>query len=357
MFTKLAIKNFKSITNISMELGRTNVLIGANGVGKSNLLEAVAMLAASNQTEIDLNKLSQAGVRVARPDLMRNSFFGKKSQECIEMELSGYGCQCRYRIRPKDPTFFMSPWTVDIEHTENEENGFNSFVKNLSSFEIYTPMLDALRGLSSSSARYPLGLHGEDFDVLLNMMPMEKKQDIVYMVGKCISWMESVAYDENDILRQEGLKLGRSKSHLFFRDKYMQKKMTMFSAENANEGVLVMLFYITLLLSDKTPSFFAVDNIDSGLNPKLCRHLMTLIGHMTKENGKQVMLTTHNPAFLDGMNLHDDDQRLFVVSRSDEGYTKVNRLMIKPAPDNGKKHMKLSEMWMNGLLGGVPTNF
>ena len=137
----------------------------------------------------------------------------------------------------------------------------------------------------------------------------------------------------------------------------MQKKMTMFSAENANEGALVILFYLTLLLSEKTSSFFAIDNIDTGLNPRLCRHLMKLIAEMTEKADKQILITTHNPAFLDGMNLQDDNQRLFVVSRSDEGYTKIKRLKTKPIPDRDKTRMKLSEMWMNGLLGGVPDNF
>lgn len=359
MFEKLIIKNFKSITEQEVDLGRVNVLIGANGVGKSNVLEAIAMVAANNQYEIDLNKLSQAGVRVARPDLMRNSFVGKRAASTIEIEVAGYGHSNKYVISQKDEEFMMSPWKVDIKHKEDNHStlDYAKYISTLSKFEIYTPMIDALRGLSQASTRFPLGLHGEDFDVILNMMPIDGRNAVVKKARECISWIEAVTYDENDILRQAGLKLGRSKSHLFFKDKFMQKKMTMFSAENANEGALVVLFYLTLLMSDKTPEFFAIDNIDTGLNPRLCRHLMKMIGEIAHDFGKQIIVTTHNPAFLDGMNLGDDSQRLFVVSRSDEGHTKISRLKVKPAPEDGKKRMKLSEMWMNGLLGGVPTNF
>ena len=359
MFKRLAIKNFKSIIDLTIELGRVNVFIGANGMGKSNVLEAIAMIAANSQDEIDLNKLVQAGVRIARPDLMRSSFYGKKTADNIEICLSGYGNEYTYTISPKDKEYVMTPWTVDVKRTEvnHETSNRDKFSATLSRYEIYTPMLDALRGLSQTSSRYPIGLHGEDFDVLLNMMSKDSKEKIAREASECISWMDSVAYDENDLLRQVGLKLGRSKSHLFFKDKFMQKKTTMFSAENANEGALVILFYLTLLLSDKTSSFFAIDNIDTGLNPRLCRHLMKLIAEMTGKADKQILITTHNPAFLDGMNLQDDNQRLFVVSRSDEGYTKIKRLKTKPLPDGDKMRMKLSEMWMNGLLGGVPNNF
>ena len=62
-----------------------------------------------------------------------------------------------------------------------------------------------------------------------------------------------------------------------------------------------------------------------------------------------------NPAILDGINLNDDDQRLFVVSRSDVGDTRIKRIQMKP--EVAGKRMKLSEMWMNGMLGGLPENF
>jgi hypothetical protein len=41
---KLTIKNFKSIREQTLELGRLNVFIGGNGAGKSNLIEAFRFL-------------------------------------------------------------------------------------------------------------------------------------------------------------------------------------------------------------------------------------------------------------------------------------------------------------------------
>lgn len=359
MFEQLTIKNFKSITDLTLQLGRVNVLIGANGMGKSSMLEAIGMAAATSDMEINLNKLSQAGIRVARPDLMRNSFLGKPSSKHIEITFSGYNNENSYIISQKDTDFIMSPWKVEIKRqkTSDTASDYDAFLSGLGHFEIYTPMLDALRGLSQAPARFPLGLHGEDFDVIFNMMPQEKKLEIMRYACECIPWMDSVSYDENDSLRQMGLKLGRSKSHLYFHDKFMQRSMKMFSAENANEGALVMMFYLTLLISDKTPTFFAIDNIDTGLNPRLCRYLMRTMGQLAEQYGKQLIVTTHNPAFLDGMNLNDDRERLFVVSRTDNGYTTAKRIKTKPDTNDGRPRMKISEMWMNGILGGVPTNF
>jgi predicted ATPase len=134
----------------------------------------------------------------------------------------------------------------------------------------------------------------------------------------------------------------------------MQKKNNLFSAENANEGALHVLFYLALFISEKTPSFFAIDNIETALNPMLCRHLMTRITELAKKHQKQVLITTHNPAILDGLNLHDPEQHLFVVKRTDEGHTKVERIKLKPDVEN--ESLKLSELWMRGYLGALPSN-
>ena len=135
----------------------------------------------------------------------------------------------------------------------------------------------------------------------------------------------------------------------------MQKQNNLFSAENANEGILHVIFYLALFISNKTPDLFAIDNIETALNPSLCRSLIKELASLSKERGKQTLITTHNPAVLDGLNLHDDSQRLFEVYRTDEGMTKVRRIKFKKGTE--QKPHKLSEMWMEGLLGAIPQDF
>jgi AAA15 family ATPase/GTPase len=45
MIRTLPIKNYKSIVNSAIELGRVNVFIWANSCGKTNFLEAIALAA------------------------------------------------------------------------------------------------------------------------------------------------------------------------------------------------------------------------------------------------------------------------------------------------------------------------
>ena len=53
MIRTIQIRGFKSIVFQTLELGRVNCFIGANGVGKSNLLEAIGMLGAAASGMID----------------------------------------------------------------------------------------------------------------------------------------------------------------------------------------------------------------------------------------------------------------------------------------------------------------
>jgi predicted ATPase len=141
---------------------------------------------------------------------------------------------------------------------------------------------------------------------------------------------------------------------LSIRDRYLPE--IMLDQRSANEGFLFLLFYYTLLLSPDASKFFAIDNIDVSLNPRLCARLMKDVVELAKAQDKQVVVTTHNPAVLDGLNLADDEQRLVVVSRTQRGTTRVGRIPA-PRPVQGAPLQRLSEAFIRGFLGGLPDNF
>ena len=359
MIDTITIKNFKSITDATLSLGNVNVFIGANGSGKSNVLEAIAMVAAERSSRIEVKDMIQKGIRIAKPDLMISSFYGHPASSTINVNISGTeGERIKYAVTNLTPEDIYSTWNApystgtrrgNIEEAEEKTGKLREY---MSKYLIYSLSINALRGLTSESFQYPLGLNGEGLDVLLNNIPKEEIMQIKESAKEYISWIEDIFFDSEEIYKMQGYKLGRSKSNLYFRDKFMQKKNNLFSAENANEGALELL---TLFISRKTPDFFAIDNIENGLNPRLCRFLMKKICELAVKNGKQVLITTHNPAILDGLNLNDSSQRLYVVTRNDEGKTQVKRIQTKE--QTGEQRMMLSEMWMKGLIGGVPYNF
>lgn len=53
MIDKIKIQNFKSIVNIALDLGLINVIIGTNGCGKTNILEAITFASAASQNKLE----------------------------------------------------------------------------------------------------------------------------------------------------------------------------------------------------------------------------------------------------------------------------------------------------------------
>jgi hypothetical protein len=62
---------------------------------------------------------------------------------------------------------------------------------------------------------------------------------------------------------------------------------------------------------------------------------------------------THNPGALDGLDLQDPEQRLFVVYRNLDGRTRVRRI----EREAGEDLPRLSEAFLQGNLGGLPNHF
>jgi len=392
LLRKVYIHSYKSIANDSIELGKFNVFIGVNGCGKTNILEALATVGAERGNDLSFDGLYSRGVRIARPDLIFSSFLDTSERSSIDINLQFDSEQEIYKcsLSPVSPDDIYTKW-INLAEEESypeyimsyfssvakdnptisgneliakvnelilQKGGFKSeryFDSFLSEYAIYDINTKSLRGISpTDSKKTPLGINGEGLDLLIASFSNSER----LRLNKCLAffdWLSEVIADDDDKLKLTGLKPGRSISTLYFRDRYMQKGNNTFSAENSNEGVLHVLFYLALFISKKTPKLLAIDNIETALNPRLCQALISELAKLCEETGKQALITTHNPAILDGLNLLDDEQRLFEVYRDSEGKTKTRRIKFKK--DLSDKSFKLSEMWLKGLLGAVPKNF
>lgn len=97
------------------------------------------------------------------------------------------------------------------------------------------------------------------------------------------------------------------------------------------------------------PGIFAVDSFDHAMHPRLARETTRLFCKTILEQNKTVFVTTHNPLVLDGLDLMDDDIRLFAVNKSRKsGHTTLQRIQItKELMDSG---YSLSRLWTEGRL-------
>jgi AAA15 family ATPase/GTPase len=195
-----------------------------------------------------------------------------------------------------------------------------------------------------------LGIHGEGLFKLLRVMSSDEnkeKLDEIKEKLRVIDWFGDFEIPRN---------LFEGERQVQIMDKYLDEDLACFDQKSSNEGFLFLLFYFALFISEDTPRFFAIDNIDASLNPKLCRRLIKDLAELAENYDKQAILTTHNAAVLDGLNLDDDEQRLFVIYRNQLGHTKAKRI-LKPQPVDGRQPVKMSEAFLRGYIGGLPKNF
>lgn len=53
---EISFGKFKSLYNTSFEPGKVNVFVGANGSGKSTILEAISLLSAAMTDQVDASR-------------------------------------------------------------------------------------------------------------------------------------------------------------------------------------------------------------------------------------------------------------------------------------------------------------
>jgi predicted ATPase len=351
MVTEISIKNYKSIVDLNIPLGKVNVLIGENGGGKTNILEAISYGVAASLDKLDNEFLGLRGIRVTEPrfmlpafkeiyDTIRIKFFTNEKIEYDALydknvvDISDILCS----INPSDPAPII--FTADLSLIIKVKSPFNRFIS-------YCPEESSLRTFRDEYQLLPLGRKGEGlFKYLKDLSKTQEGRSVIQEINENLSlldWFEGVVIPTDTFSNDYSLQI---------KDKYITKSFSYFDQRSTNEGFLYLLFYLTLFISKDTPVFFAIDNIESSFNPKLCTKVMQLLTKLAKEHDKQVIITTHNPFILDGLNLSDDNERLFVVRRNDEGHTKLRRIEYKP-----ERKKKLSELWMSGAIGGLPDNF
>lgn len=405
MITRFRVAGFKSLLDADVELGAFNVFIGANGAGKSNLLEAFGVMGAAVSGSVEPETLSYRGVRPGLPSLYKTSNQYYRFRRSITLEaISG---DCVYRVGLDNPIKSPSPnwrflsetledgdakilsrnprsfriWSKEhnvhlakdgkISATESivklaaalreDVTAVNRMIYDLRNYAIFSPNTPVLRGIvPDHTERQPLGLSGgglaEAVKDLHNPTDDEfGEYDLDDILGM-IDWAESFSV----VRRASGLlspAVKTSSQVVRFVDRYMRQERNTLSGYDASEGALYILFMLALACHPESPRLLAVDNFDQALHPRVAARLTELISQRVAETlERQILLTTHNPLVLDGLDLRNDQIRLFAVDRDDEGLTTIKRITITEdlKAEAVRNKLPLSRLWVMGRLGAVP---
>jgi predicted ATPase len=363
----IEVDGYKSIRSAKIELGAVNVLIGANGAGKSNLLSLFGLLAdlADNRLQLHIGREGGADAIL---------HFGLKKTAALRIAL-------RFGLDGYEAV--LVPSTGDALVFGEEAL-------------LAWPALPSTDS-SSSSARTQLGDGGHKETVLYwhprwadradhaKVMLMHMRdwhQFHFHDTGKSASVKQKRKLDDNRALRPEGdnvapflfaLKTVAAGSYRriveavravapFFDDFVLAPDVlnpeviqlgwrhrtddALFTADSLSDGTLRFICLATLLCQPELPSLIVIDEPELGLHPFAITQLAALVRAAASRS--QVLLATQSVTLLDQF----DASEIIVAERSN-GESTFQRLDPK-ALEAWKQEYSLGELWLKNVLGGRP---
>jgi predicted ATPase len=365
----IEVDGYKSIRSAKIELGPINVLIGANGAGKSNLLGLFGLLADLADHRLQLHIARQGGAdailyfgRKKTPELRVSLRFGVHGYEAVLVPSAGDSL-----VFERETTRF---WPAPSEPADPGQR----------------LDMDEMHHLGAGAKETSLPPEN-----LTNASAMEKRvvagmtswrQFHFHDTGRSAPAKQKRKIDDNRTLRPEGdnlapflfaLKTVAPGSYRrvveavravapFFDDFSLAPDAVnpdviqlawrhrtddaLFTADALSDGTLRFMCLATLLLQPELPSLIVIDEPELGLHPFAITQLAGLVRAAATRS--QVLLATQSVTLLDQF----DAGEVIVAERSNGEST--FRALDERALDEWKQEYSLGELWLKNVLGGRP---
>jgi predicted ATPase len=363
MIKKLKVKNYKSLKNIEIELGKFNVLIGPNASGKSNLLDSLAFLSDIIQGDLRekaINPRGGAGVI---------TFAG---EEWIELSIEFVGEEglgsSNYLLSLRKEEIKEEKLSIGqakaIDRTEKYAKGLCEDGQIL---DIGMPTYQTSASVCGSSKHYPLAQKFREY-----LSSWKSFQFITQEMRKNLRAQKTFTLERSGAnLAQVLLSLHTERPKLFDKVEEMLKQgipeveelltplteggetfialrekgfVQDFNYYQLSDGTLKLLAYITAV-SLPEPQLLCFEEPENFVHPRL----LQLTVEILKESEKQVILSTHSPYFINFVEPED-----VIVVEKKEGETTVRRIEEPERLRKVLKEILLGELWYSGEFGGNP---
>ena len=350
----ITIEGFRSIAQVTrLPLNPVNILIGANGSGKSNLIGVFALLRALRPKQRLVDYVERSG------GADRNLHYGSKVTREIFIEISFIDVE--------------EPYEADIASTDADELFLRS---------------EAIGDPAAARALDELSRVDGVRKGFVEMVRERMDRWRVYHfndTGRGAALLRTAQLDDNRFLREDGGNLAAFLYYLkhkdrtsynrirktfqlvapFFEDFVLEPRAldeqtirlewrhrrsdAHFDVSVLSDGSLRFLALATLLLQPVKllPSVLLLDEPELGLHPYAVTVLCSLVRSVASET--QVILATQSPFLVD----HFEPEDVIVADRV-EGRSEFSRLSAEELGD-WLEDYSLGDLWLKNELGGRPA--
>ena len=337
---KIEIAGFRSLNNVRWSPNNLNVIIGPNGIGKSNLLRCLELFSISAQGKLGKTIQSLGGMEPIVWDgqaksikfvLETSSANSEADSDSYELELVRLGTGSSYKIETERLTNSHKHRTAPnaVKVLERSANKAIIFNENDASFVTpadYVPDEESLlsiaagpfginhavqvfqRTLASFAIYRDLDTRPEATIRQSAIARFEKRvdpdgQNLVSVLHTLYTGDRGFKHDINAAMQaafgddfEELVFPPAADQRIQLRIRWKSLKREQSAAE-LSDGTLRFLFLLTVLASPSLASVIAIDEPETGLHPAM----LPLIAEFAVEASKraQIIFTTHSPQFLD----------------------------------------------------------
>jgi predicted ATPase len=361
MIDRIYIENYKSIRELDIELNPINVLVGANGVGKSNFISFFKLLNVIYKNELQNHVATHGkadsflhfGRQVS--EHLKGEIFFKNSQAInsykfelvpnqssnliINNEWSGYGT--KYPIWDYN-NYWGLDYTSHILVSSNSYRDKDYLQIHFNTFKIYhfhdTSTDSALRTPCLLKDNRRLREDGSNLAAFLYLL-QKKHPKKFKLITRTI---QSIApFFKGFLLEPDNL--DESMIELVWEEKGSDMYL---NAYHLSDGTIRFIALATLLLQPNPPSTIIIDEPELGLHPFAINKLAGLIKKASVKS--QIILSTQSVNLVSNF----DPENIITVDRADK--QSVFKRLDSQDLKNWLEDYSLGDLWTKNIIGGQP---
>lgn len=356
----LSVSGYKSIKSLeNLELKNLNILIGANGAGKSNFLSIFCLLNAIENQQLQLYVQKHGG-----PDSLLH--FGRKNTDKIHMEFyfgdkeNGYkfdltSTNDNRLIFEQEKTWFEGYYFPSATHIigmaneetnlENTNDKFAPYVKNaIKTWRIYhfhdTSDTAKMKGVNTINDNLLLKTDAANLAAYLRKIRTQYPEEYNVII-KTIRLVLPFFYDF--VYREE-----KNLEYIELEWLHKDDLDTPLKAHMLSDGSLRFICLVVLLLQplQLLPDTIIIDEPELGLHPHAIAVLASIFHQVAEE--KQLIIATHSIELIDKFEPED-----IIVVEQLNGISSFNRLSSEEL-NVWLEDYSLAELWQRNIIGGCP---